>query len=278
MSKKWVYRFTELDQIEEYVGGSWDDVRGLLGGKGANLAEMVRIGVPVPDGFIITTEACNEYLSLGEQLPDGLWEELTASLNEIEAATGKTFGDPKNPLLLSCRSGAKFSMPGMMDTVLNIGMNDETVAGLIESTGDPRVAYDLYRRLIQMFGSVVMHIPDDKFEEVITRTRKKAGVKSDTELTAEHWMAVTEEFKNVFRFHTHHHFPTEPYAQLQMATEAVFMSWNGKRAIDYRNAAGIAHDLGTAVTIVTMVYGNLGDDSGTGVALDQKWHDRGTEN
>ena len=267
MSKKWVYRFTELDQIEEYVGGSWDDVRGLLGGKGANLAEMVRIGVPVPDGFIITTEACNEYLSLGEQLPEGLWEELTASLNEIEAATGKTFGDPKNPLLLSCRSGAKFSMPGMMDTVLNIGMNDATVEGLIESTGDPRVAYDLYRRLIQMFGSVVMHIPDDKFEEVITRTRKQAGVKTDTELTAEHWMAVTEEFKNVFRFHSHHHFPTEPYAQLQMATEAVFMSWNGKRAIDYRNAAGIAHDLGTAVTIVTMVYGNLGDDSGTGVAL-----------
>jgi pyruvate,orthophosphate dikinase len=267
MIKKWVYRFTELDQIEEYVGGSWDDVRGLLGGKGANLAEMVRIGVPVPDGFIITTEACNEYLSLGEQLPEGLWEQLTASLNEIEAATGKTFGDPKNPLLLSCRSGAKFSMPGMMDTVLNIGMNDATVAGMIENTGDPKVAYDLYRRLIQMFGSVVMHIPDDKFEEVITKTRKKAGVKSDTELTAEHWMAVTEEFKNVFRFHTHHHFPTEPYAQLQMATEAVFMSWNGKRAVDYRNAAGIAHDLGTAVTIVTMVYGNLGDDSGTGVAL-----------
>jgi pyruvate,orthophosphate dikinase len=267
MSKKWVYRFTELDLIEEYVGGSWDDVRGLLGGKGANLAEMVRIGVPVPDGFIITTEACNEYLSLGEQLPDGLWEELIAALNEIESATGKTFGDPKNPLLLSCRSGAKFSMPGMMDTVLNIGMNDATVEGMIENTGDPKVAYDLYRRLIQMFGSVVMHIPDDKFEEVITRTRKQAGVKSDTELTAEHWMAVTEEFKNVFRFHSHHHFPTEPYAQLQMATEAVFMSWNGKRAIDYRNAAGIAHDLGTAVNIVTMVYGNLGDDSGTGVAL-----------
>ena len=155
MSKKWVYRFNELDAIEEYVDGSWDDVRGLLGGKGANLAEMVRIGVPVPDGFIITTEACNEYLSLGEHLPDGLWEQLTTSLSEIEAATGKTFGDPKNPLLLSCRSGAKFSMPGMMDTVLNLGMNDETVAGLIESTGDARVAYDLYRRLIQMFGSVV---------------------------------------------------------------------------------------------------------------------------
>ena len=267
MSRKWVYRFTELDAIEEYVGGSWEDVRGLLGGKGANLAEMVRIGVPVPDGFIITTEACNEYLSLGEQLPDGLWSQLLTSLGEIEKATGKIFGDPNNPLLLSCRSGAKFSMPGMMDTVLNIGMNDETVKGLIQSTGDPRVAYDLYRRLIQMFGSVVMHIPDEKFEEIITRTRMEAGVTSDTELTGDHWKEITEEFKNVFRFYTHHHFPTEPYAQLQMAIEAVFMSWNGKRAIDYRNAAGIPHDLGTAVNIVTMVYGNLGDDSGTGVAL-----------
>ena len=267
MSKQWVYRFNELDAVEKYVGGSWDGVRGLLGGKGANLAEMVRIGVPVPDGFIITTEACNEYLSLGEKLPDGLWEQLTTSLTAMEASTGKTFGDPKNPLLLSCRSGAKFSMPGMMDTVLNIGMNDETVKGLIAKTGDARVAYDLYRRLIQMFGSVVMHIPDEKFEEVITRTKREAGVKSDTELSGDHWMAVTEEFKNVFRFHTHHQFPTEPYAQLQMATEAVFMSWNGKRAIDYRNAAGIAHDLGTAVAIVAMIYGNLGDDSGTGVAL-----------
>ena len=267
MSRKWVYRFTELDAIEEYVQGSWEDVRGLLGGKGANLAEMVRIGVPVPDGFIITTEACNEYLSLGEQLPDGLWSQLLTSLSEIEKATGKVFGDPHNPLLLSCRSGAKFSMPGMMDTVLNIGMNDETVEGLIESTGDPRVAYDLYRRLIQMFGSVVMHIPDEKFEEIISRTRMEAGVTSDTELTGDHWKEITEEFKNVFRFYTHHHFPTEPYAQLQMAIEAVFMSWNGKRAIDYRNAAGIPHDLGTAVNIVTMVYGNLGDDSGTGVAL-----------
>ncbi len=200
MSRQWVYRFNELDEVEKYVGGSWDNVRGLLGGKGANLAEMVRIGVPVPDGFIITTEACNEYLSLGEQLPDGLWEQLTGALNAMDTATGKTFGVPQNPLLLSCRSGAKFSMPGMMDTVLNIGMNDETVEGLIESTGDPKVAYDLYRRLIQMFGSVVMHIPDEKFEDVITRTRKKAGVQSDTELTAEHWMAITEEFKSVFRF------------------------------------------------------------------------------
>lgn len=267
MSRRWVFGFEELDAVDSYVGGTWDDIRGLLGGKGANLAEMVRIGVPVPNGFIITTEACNEYLSLGEQLPDGLWEQVLSSLKAIEAATGKSYGDPNNPLLLSCRSGAKFSMPGMMDTVLNIGMNDETVRGLIASTGNPRFVYDLYRRLIQMFGSVVMHIPDETFEEVITRERAKAGVKLDTELTADHWRIITEEFKSIFRFHTHHHFPTEPYAQLQMAIEAVFMSWNGKRAIDYRKAAGIPHDLGTAVNIVTMVYGNINDNSATGVAL-----------
>lgn len=267
MAKKWVYRFDELDEVEAYVGGSRDDVKGLLGGKGANLAEMDRIGVPVPPGFTITTEACNKYLSLGEKLPEGLWSQVSEALKSIEKSSGKKFGDPHNPLLLSCRSGAKFSMPGMMDTVLNIGLNDETVNGMVATTGDERFVYDLYRRLIQMFGSVVMHIPDDKFEAVLTKTRKSAGVKTEAELSAEHWMAVTEEFKNIFRFHTHHQFPTEPYAQLQMATEAVFMSWNGKRAIAYRNAAGIPHDLGTAVNIVTMVYGNLGDDSATGVAL-----------
>jgi pyruvate,orthophosphate dikinase len=266
MSKKWVYGFEELNEAEAYAG-SWDGAKGLLGGKGANLAEMTRIGVPVPPGFIITTEACNEFLSLGEKLPEGLWAQVDQALHAIEEATGKKFGDPHRPLLLSCRSGAKFSMPGMMDTVLNIGMNDETVKGMIAATGNPRFVYDLYRRLIQMFGSVVMHIPSEKFEAVLTRMRQAEGVKSDAELTAEHWMMVTEEFKGIFRFHTHHDFPTEPFGQLQMATEAVFMSWNGKRAIAYRNAAGIPHHLGTAVNIVTMIYGNLDDKSATGVAL-----------
>jgi len=156
MSKKWVYGFEELDEAEAYAG-SWDGAKGLLGGKGANLAEMTRIGVPVPPGFIITTEACNEFLSLGEKLPEGLWAQVDQALHAIEEATGKKFGDPHRPLLLSCRSGAKFSMPGMMDTVLNIGMNDETVKGMIATTGNPRFVYDLYRRLIQMFGSVVMN-------------------------------------------------------------------------------------------------------------------------
>ncbi|MBC8434034.1 MAG: pyruvate, phosphate dikinase [Desulfobacterales bacterium] len=267
MSKKWVYFFDEVEQAEEYVGGDWEKVRGLLGGKGANLAEMVRVGVPVPPGYTVTTEACNAYLDAGETYPEGLNEQILESLKTIEAKTGKKFGDPKNPLLVSCRSGGKFSMPGMMDTVLNIGLNDATIKGMIALSGDERFVYDLYRRLIQMFGSVVMLVPDEPFEEVLTKARAKAGVKSDTELSAEDWKAVVEEFKGIFKRHTGRDFPTDPYEHLHLATEAVFKSWFGKRAVDYRNAAGIAHDLGTAVNIQTMVFGNMGNDSATGVAL-----------
>jgi pyruvate,orthophosphate dikinase len=267
MSKKWVYLFDQLDQAQDSVGGDWEAVRALLGGKGANLAEMVRIGIPVPPGFTVTTEACNAYLAVGESFPEGMWEQELAALKALEAATGKKLGDRTNPLLVSCRSGAKFSMPGMMDTVLNIGLNDETASGMIGLTRDDRFVYDIYRRLIQMFGTVVMGIPDDVFEEVITKARKKAGVKTDAELTAEDWMAVTGECKRIYRHYTHRDFPTDPYQQLRKATEAVFKSWNGKRAIDYRNAAGISHDLGTAVNIVTMVFGNMGNNSATGVAM-----------
>ncbi len=267
MAKKWVYFFDEIAQAKEYVGGDWEKVRGLLGGKGANLAEMVRIGVPVPPGYTITTEACNAYLDAGETYPEGLNDQILEALKTVEARTGKKFGDPKNPLLVSCRSGAKFSMPGMMDTVLNIGLNDATIKGMIALTGDERFVYDLYRRLIQMFGCVVMLVPDEPFEEVLTKARAKAGVKSDTELAAEDWKAVAEEFKAIFKRHTGRDFPTDPYEHLHLATEAVFKSWFGKRAVDYRNAAGIAHDLGTAVNIQTMVFGNLGNDSATGVAL-----------
>jgi pyruvate,orthophosphate dikinase len=264
---KWVYLFDEVDQAQKYVGGDWEAVRGLLGGKGANLAEMVRIGIPVPPGFTVTTEACNAYLAAGENFPAGMWEQVLEALKTVEAASGKKFGDSKNPLLVSCRSGAKFSMPGMMDTVLNIGLNDDTLEGMIKLIGDERFVYDSYRRLVQMFGSVVMGIPDESFEEVIARTRRKAGVNSDAELTADDWKAVTAEFKRIYRHHTHREFPTDPLVQLRKATEAVFKSWNGKRAVDYRNAAGIAHDLGTAVNIVTMVFGNMGDTSATGVAM-----------
>lgn len=267
MTKKWVYLFDEIDQAQKYVDGDWDKVRGLLGGKGANLAEMARLGIPVPPGFTVTTEACIAYLDGGGTLPQGLWEQEIEALHRIEAATGKKFGDANNPLLVSCRSGAKFSMPGMMDTVLNIGLNDETAESMVAMTGDERFVYDAYRRLVQMFGSVVMGLPDELFEQVITAARRRAGVETDAKLTAEHWQAVTREFKEIYRHQTHYTFPADPYEQLKLATEAVFKSWNGKRAVDYRNAAGIAHDLGTAVSIVTMVFGNMGDDSATGVAM-----------
>jgi len=267
MTRKWVYGFDELPAAETAVGGSWDAVRSLLGGKGANLADMTRIGVPVPPGFTVTTEACNAYLAADQSFPPGLWEQERAALERLEQVTGKRFGDPANPLLVSCRSGAKFSMPGMMDTVLNIGMNDEVAKGMAELTGDPRFAFDSYRRLVQMFGSVVLGIDDEPFEEVLTEARAEAGVASDSDLGADDWRRVTAEFQEIVRRETGEDFPQDPIEQIRLATEAVFKSWNGKRAIDYRNAAKIAHDLGTAVNICTMVFGNLGNDSATGVAM-----------
>ncbi len=267
MSNQWVYRFNELDQAEKYVGGAWDSVRGLLGGKGANLAEMTRIGVPVPPGFIITTEACNAYLAAGENFPEGMWQQVMQALESIEKQTGKKFNSPQNPLLVSCRSGAKFSMPGMMDTILNLGLNDQTAAALIEMTGNNRFVYDSYRRLVQMFGTVVMGIHDDAFEEKLADLRSKEGVETDAELKAADLQQLTQVFKKIYQVHTGYPFPDNPYEQLKRAIDAVFKSWNGKRAVDYRNAAGIPHDLGTAVNIVSMVFGNLSEDSLTGVAL-----------
>jgi pyruvate,orthophosphate dikinase len=266
MSKRWVYLFHEVEQAEQYAG-SWDGVRGLLGGKGANLAEMTRIGVPVPPGFTVTTEACNAYLAAGEQFPEGMWEQELEALKATELETGKKFGDPANPLLVSCRSGAKFSMPGMMDTVLNIGLNDETAKGMVTLTGDETFVYNSYRRLVQMFGSVVLGIPDEPFEEAIEQRKKQKGVKDDTELVAEDWKALTEAFKAIVREHKGFDFPQDPMEQLKLATEAVFGSWFGKRAVDYRRAEHIPDDLGTAVNIVTMVFGNMGWTSGTGVAF-----------
>jgi len=267
MSDKWVYLFEQVDEAEKYVGGEWEGVRSLLGGKGANLAEMTRIGVPVPPGFTVTTEACNAYLAAGESFPEGMWEQELEALKQVEEQTGKRFGDPKNPLLVSCRSGAKFSMPGMMDTVLNIGLNDETAEGMVELTGDDRFVYDAYRRLVQMFGSVVLGISDEAFEEALDTLKEKRGIRSDTDLTADDWKKLTKAFQDIVKQHKGFDFPQDPYQQLKLATEAVFKSWFGKRAVDYRNAAHIAHDLGTGVNIVTMVFGNMGWDSGTGVAF-----------
>jgi pyruvate, orthophosphate dikinase len=266
MKNKWVYLFDEVDQAEKKTK-SWDGVRTLLGGKGANLAEMTRIGVPVPPGFIITTEACNAYLAGGGKFPEGMWDQVMDALHKVEKEAGKKFGDPRNPLLVSCRSGSKFSMPGMMDTVLNIGLNEETAEGMIKLTGDARFVYDAYRRLVQMFGTVVMGLDSKPFHHALEEAKTKAGVTDDAKIPASVLKELVATFKKIVRDQAGRDFPGDPIEQLNLATEAVFRSWNGKRAIDYRNAAKIAHDLGTAVNMVTMVFGNMGDGCATGVAM-----------
>jgi pyruvate,orthophosphate dikinase len=267
MSKKYVYLFNEFDDALAKCDGDWEGVRGLLGGKGANLLDATRLGIPVPPGFTVTTEGCNDYLEAGEHFPEGNWEQILSAVASLEEQTGKKFGDPDNPLLVSCRSGAKFSMPGMMDTILNIGLTDEIVEVLATRAHRPRFAWDIYRRLVHMFGSVVLGVPDEVFEAVISAQRRESGVRSDTELDAKAWKSVTKRFKKIIKTYTGQKFPSDPYEQLRQATEAVFRSWNGKRAVDYRNASNIAHDLGTAVNIQTMVFGNLGKDSATGVFM-----------
>jgi len=265
MSKKWVYLFEEVAEAEKYAG-DWEGVRALLGGKGSGLADMTRAGVPVPPGFTVTTEACNEFRKTGK-FPAGQWEQQLAALKEVEKKTGKKFGDPSNPLLVSCRSGAKFSMPGMMNTILNIGLNDEVVEGLAKLTNNPRFAWDSYRRLIEMFGTTVFGLDDEVFEHPFADYKAQKGYKLDTEMTAEDWKALVGIFKAAYKKHVGADFPQDVFEQLELATKAVFESWMGKRAVDYRRATNIPDDLGTAVNIVTMVFGNMGDDSGTGVAF-----------
>jgi len=257
MTKKWVYMFTEGSK----------EMRNLLGGKGAGLAEMTRAGLPVPPGFTVTTEACNAYFDAGKQFPEGMWEQVLEAMKTIEEQTGKKFGDPKNPLLVSVRSGARVSMPGMMDTVLNIGLNDETVRGLAELTNNERFANDAYRRLIQMFGRIVKGINAEKFDELFEQIKEKYGARLDTDLDAEAMKEVVAAFKKLYQEELGEEFPQDPYEQLRQAVAAVFDSWFGKRAVDYRNFHGIPHDWGTAVNVVTMVFGNMGEDSGTGVAF-----------
>jgi pyruvate,orthophosphate dikinase len=242
-------------------------MRDLLGGKGAGLAEMSRVGLPVPPGFTITTKACVQYMEAGRQFPDGLMDEVDARVRAVEERTGKGFGDPSNPLLVSVRSGAKFSMPGMMDTVLNLGLNAETLAGLIRLTGNERFGRDAYRRFVQMFGKIVLDIPGERFEHEIEKMKHRKGVTRDTELDAGDLQALAETFMRIIKAERGMDFPTDPREQLRMAIQAVFDSWTGKRAVDYRNFHGIAHDLGTAVNVQAMVFGNMGDDSATGVAF-----------
>jgi pyruvate,orthophosphate dikinase len=242
-------------------------MRDLLGGKGAGLAEMTTAGLPVPPGFTITTAACNDYFANGEKLPDGLWEDIVEAVHEVERETGKGFGDPENPLLVSVRSGAKFSMPGMMDTVLNLGLNEQTLHGLIKLTGNERFGWDAYRRFIQMFGRIVMGVPGEKFDHALEEKKRRRGVTQDTDLTADDLRELAQEFKQIVQQETGRPFPEDPWEQLELAIKAVFESWFGQRARDYRKYNKIADDLGTAVNVVTMVFGNMGDDSGTGVAF-----------
>jgi len=241
--------------------------RDLLGGKGAGLAAMTQAGLPVPPAFTITTAACNAFQDAGGQFPAGLWEQTLAALKQIEQKSERTLGDAANPLLVSVRSGARESMPGMMDTVLNLGLNDDTVQGLSRQTNNARFAWDAYRRFVQMFGRIVLNVPGEKLDQVFDAAKAAAGTQQDTDLNAEQLRAATQQLKELVQRETGQAFPTDVTQQLELAIKAVFSSWMGKRAVDYRNQFKIPHDLGTAVNIVTMVFGNMGDDSGTGVAF-----------
>ena len=253
---KYVYDFSEGDK----------SMKDLLGGKGANLAEMTKLGLPVPPGFTITTEACRAYLK-ESAVPESLATEVTRALRGVEDQMGRHLGDPADPLLVSVRSGAKFSMPGMMETVLNIGLNDESVLGLAAVSGNERFAWDSYRRLIQMFGKTVLDIDGDLFSDALDGLKAERGVKGDTELTAEDLKGLVDTFKGIVKEQTGNDFPQDPRTQMDMGIEAVFRSWNTERARIYRRRERIPHDLGTAVNICTMVFGNMGENSGTGVCF-----------
>ncbi|HEV2362449.1 MAG TPA: PEP/pyruvate-binding domain-containing protein, partial [Acidimicrobiales bacterium] len=242
------------------------ELKALLGGKGANLAEMTSVlGLPVPHGFTISTDACRAYMAGG--WPDGLTEEVQEHLARLEDGMGRSLGDAADPLLVSVRSGAKFSMPGMMDTVLNLGLNDESVEGLAKQTSDERFAYDSYRRLVQMYGRIVLGVPGEEFDERLEAAKERIGASSDSALSAEDLKGLVSEFKSVVAHHTGAEFPQAPADQLRGAIEAVFSSWNGARAVAYRVRERIPHDLGTAVNVQAMVFGNRDDNSGTGVGF-----------
>ncbi len=259
--KKYVYYFG--DGKADGTGKMKD----LLGGKGAGLANMVNLKFPVPSGFTITTEACNTYFASKKKYPGGMWDQVLANLKKVEKSMGAKLGDPKNPLLLSVRSGSKFSMPGMMDTVLNLGLNDTTLKALTAKTGNERFALDTYRRLITMFGSTVMGVDRMVFEKVLEAMKKKKGVEEDTDLNVDDLRVLVDKFKVIYRKETGKSFPKDPLQQLKLAINAVFDSWFGDRAVTYRNLNNIAHDLGTGVNVQAMVFGNMGENSGTGVGF-----------
>jgi pyruvate,orthophosphate dikinase len=259
--KKWVYSFSA-----KKTDGS-KEMKDLLGGKGANLAEMSSLGLPVPPGFTISTEACTDYYDNGKSINDEIKKQVNDSLAEVEKITGKKFGDNENPLLFSVRSGARLSMPGMMDTVLNLGLNEKAVEGLIKKTNNPRFAWDSYRRFIQMFANVVMGVNTSILESQLEDLKEARGVEEDTDLSAEDLQELSEVYKQVLKEEFGKTFPTDPMEQLWQAIGAVFGSWNNARAIKYRDMHGFAHDWGTAVNVQSMVFGNTGDNSATGVCF-----------
>ncbi|HEV2262688.1 MAG TPA: pyruvate, phosphate dikinase, partial [Candidatus Rubrimentiphilum sp.] len=258
---------TALDKPIWFFEEGNGEMKELLGGKGAGLAEMTRAGMPVPPGFTITTQTCLQYYALGRRNPPGLDDGIKAAMTELEQRTGKVFGDLQNPLLVSVRSGARASMPGMMDTILNLGLNDRTVEGLAQLSGSDRFAWDAYRRFVMMFSSVVLGIEKDLFEDKITAAKKRLGVTTDPQIDAPAWRELVGAFKEIVRQYAKRDFPQDVWEQLHLAISAVFNSWYSKRATDYRRYNKIPDDWGTAVNVVTMVFGNLGDDSGTGVAF-----------
>ena len=257
MAKKYVYLFKEGNA----------NMRELLGGKGANLAEMTNLGMPVPQGFTVTTEACTRYYTDGKVIGDDIVEQIYAALAETEKVAGKKFGDDKDPFLVSVRSGARASMPGMMDTILNLGLTDVSVVGLANLTNNPHFAYDAYRRFIAMFSDVVMEIPKNEFEAVLDEFKEKKGVKYDRDLSADDLKEVVVRFKEIYKKHMGVDFPQDPKVQLMEAVKAVFRSWDNPRAIYYRRMNDIPGDWGTAVNVQSMVFGNMGETSGTGVAF-----------
>ena len=257
MSHKYVYLFSEGNA----------NMRELLGGKGANLAEMTNLGLPVPQGFTVTTEACTRYYDDGRQIADDIKAEIFEYLAKMEEITGKKFGDAQNPLLVSVRSGARASMPGMMDTILNLGLNDEVVEGFAKLTSNERFAYDSYRRFIQMFSDVVMELPKSRFEVIIDEMKDARGIKLDTEFTADDMKEMVQRFKAFYKEQKGSDFPTEPKVQLMEAVKAVFRSWDNPRANVYRRMNDIPYSWGTAVNVQAMVFGNTGNNSGTGVAF-----------
>ena len=270
--ENWREKLTDKKATYQFEEGN-AQMRGILGGKGANLAEMTRMGIPVPPGFTITTEVCNMYYELGKIMPPGLSEEIEEQIQTLAKKMGKGFGDAKNPLLVSVRSGAKFSMPGMMDTILNLGLNDETVKGLAEQSSDERFAYDAYRRFIMMFSDVVMELPKSEFEKILRAKKDAEGVKEDSKLSAASLKEVVELYKKFFKEEKGFDFPQDVHKQLAEAVLAVFRSWMNERAIIYRNHEKIPHNLGTAVNVQAMCFGNMGENSGTGVAFSRDYND-----